>query len=72
MEQIAFRWEGKIAYVRKSIEDDHLKSHQSVLQDLTDRFVSQLFDKNRQTVELAKVKEEIETQITQAGLAGVS
>jgi Na+-translocating ferredoxin:NAD+ oxidoreductase RnfC subunit len=26
--------------VRKSIEDEHLKSHQTVLQDLTDRFVS--------------------------------
>jgi hypothetical protein len=43
-----------------------------VLQELTERFVSQLFDKNRQSVELAKVKEEIETQITQAGLTGVS
>ncbi len=33
--------------------------------------MQQLFDKNRQSVEIAKVKEEIETQITQAGLVGV-
>ena len=66
------RWQGKIAYVRKSIEDEHMKAHVSTLQEISERLVSQLFDKNRQTVELAKVKEEIETQITQAGLAGVS
>jgi len=59
-------------YVRRSIEEEHLKAHGSVLQELTERFVSQLFDKNRQSVELAKIKEEIETQITQAGIVGVT
>jgi len=58
--------------VRRSIEEEHLKAHGSVLQELTERFVSQLFDKNRQSVELAKIKEEIETQITQAGIVGVT
>jgi flagellar biosynthesis chaperone FliJ len=27
LEQIVTRWQGKIAFVRKSIEDEHLKSH---------------------------------------------
>jgi hypothetical protein len=66
------RWQSKIVYVRRSIEEEHLKAHGSVLQELTERFVSQLFDKNRQSVELAKIKEEIETQITQAGIVGVT
>lgn len=61
VENILERWHGKVALVRRGIEEDLERNRSKVLAELTDKYMQQLFDKNRQTIEIARVKEEIET-----------
>lgn len=50
--------------MKKGIEFEVRGNEAKVLAELTDKYMQQVFEKNRQTVEIARVKEEIETQIT--------
>jgi hypothetical protein len=53
--------------VRKGIEEEQKRSKGKVVAELTEKLMQQIQEKNRQAVEIAKVKEEVETQITNAG-----
>lgn len=53
--------------VRKGIEEEQASNHGRVIAELTEKYMQQIFEKNRQSVDIARVKEEIETQITSVG-----
>ena len=66
-DNIVQRWQGKVAMVRKGIEEEQKRSKASVVAEMTEKMMQQIQEKNRQAVEIARVKEEVETQITNAG-----
>jgi hypothetical protein len=66
-DNIVQRWQGKVAIVRKGIEEESKRSKAVVLAELTEKLMQQIQEKNRQAVEISRVKEEVETQITNAG-----
>ena len=53
--------------VRRGIEEEQKRSKGVVVAELTEKLMQQIQEKNRQAVEISKVKEEVETQITNAG-----
>ncbi len=66
--QVVFeRWQGKIALVKKAVTADSEHRQAEVLSELTEKYMATIFEKNKQTVDVARVKEEIDTQITSRG-----
>ena len=61
LENILTRWQAKVILVKKGIEQDSAVSHAKVIADLTEKYMQLIFEKSRQAVEIARVKEEIET-----------
>lgn len=55
------RWQGKVALVRKAVLADSEHREAEVLSELTEKYMATIFEKNKQTVEVARVKEEIDT-----------
>lgn len=53
--------------VRRGIEEEQKRSKGIIVAELTEKLMQQIQEKNRQAVEISKVKEEVETQITNAG-----
>ena len=62
-ESIVQRWEGRILVIQKQLEEDISRSQSQVLGELVDKYIQQVFDKNRRIVEVQRVKEEIESKI---------
>jgi len=63
VDHILERWHGKIAVVKKAVEDDQQRTQSKVLGELVDRYIVQIFERNRKLVEVIRVKEEIESKI---------
>jgi hypothetical protein len=63
VEHIIERWHGKLAVVKKAIEEDQLRNQSKVLGELVDKYIQHIFDRNRKIVEVVRVKEEIESRI---------
>ncbi len=47
--------------VKKAIEEEQKRSKGAVLAEMTEKLMQQIQEKNRQAVEIARVKEEVET-----------
>lgn len=56
--------------VTQGIEDTMHKNHAAVIAELTEKYLQQIFEKNRLAVEIARAKEEIETQVMNVGAGG--
>ena len=63
VENIIERWQGKIADVRRAIEEDQIRNQNKILGELVDKYIAQVFEKNRKLVEVVRVKEDIESKI---------
>ena len=61
VQNVVERWQGKVALIRKAVAFDTENKQAEVLAELTEKYMDTIFEKNRQTVEVARVKEEIET-----------
>jgi hypothetical protein len=57
------RWHGRLIILSKSLEDDQARNQSRVLNDLADRYITQVFERNRKIVEVIRVKEDIESKI---------
>ena len=66
------RWTGKQRLIRRAIEEEQEKNHGKVVAELAEKYMQSIFEKNRQAVEIARVKEEIETQIASVGFGKAS
>lgn len=60
-DQIVARWQSKVEMVKRGIEEEHKLARGKVAAEIAERLVTQVQEKNRQQVEIQKVKEEVET-----------
>ena len=65
-ENIIQRWQGRIVVIQKQLEEDAQRNQGKIFGDLIDKYIAQIFEKNRKMVEIQRVKEEIETKIQNA------
>lgn len=63
VENIVERWQSKIAVVKKGIEEDQIRNQQLMLGQLVEKYISQIFERNKKMVDLIRVKEDIESKI---------
>eukprot|EP00347_Sterkiella_histriomuscorum_P021445 403333951 len=63
VDHILERWHGKIAVVKKAIEEDQIRNQSKVLGELVDKYIQQIFERNRKLVEVIRIKEDIEAKI---------
>lgn len=63
VKSILERWHGRMVVVRKQLEEDQSRNEGKVLGELVDKYIQQLFDKNKKMVDLSRSKEEIEFQV---------
>jgi hypothetical protein len=49
--------------IQKGLEEDVFRSQVRVMSDLVDKYIQQVFEKNRRMVDVQRVKEEIESKI---------
>lgn len=68
-DQIVARWQGKVEMVKRGIEEEQKLARGKVAAEIAERLVAQVQEKNRQAVEIQKVKEEVETQIASTGFS---
>ena len=62
-ENIIERWSGRMIVIQKQLEEDVQRNQSRVLGDLIDKYIQQIFEKNRRMVDVQRVKEEIESKI---------
>ena len=49
--------------IQKGLEEDVFRNSTRVMSDLVDKYIQQVFDKNRRMVDVQRVKDEIESKI---------
>jgi hypothetical protein len=63
VENIVERWQSNIAVVKKGIEEDQIRNQQLMLGQLVEKYISQIFERNKKIVDIIRVKEDIESKI---------
>jgi hypothetical protein len=68
-ELVVQRWHSKVDRVRKAIEEQQKKDKAQVEAEIAERMVQEVIHKNRQATDIIRVKEEIESQISNVGFS---